>query len=186
MPAGQLFFGFSGRINRGKFWLAVLVFFIVSVVLSLVVTSIAATRYAALYPGNIPYYFSSLGAVGIIAAIIGIGMFVSQLAVAVKRLHDRNKSGWWVLFFFVLPSLLSGIANGYVAPDGGYYDAGSSTIALVCAIGALMIYLWALVELGFLRGTIGPNRFGSDPLETVIARPYPGQAFQPDDRPPLQ
>jgi hypothetical protein len=33
----------------------------------------------------------------------------SGLAVAIKRLHDRNKSGWWLLLFWLVPSLLGGV-----------------------------------------------------------------------------
>ena len=52
-------------------------------------------------------------------------------AIQVKRWHDRDKSGWWVL------------------------------INLIPIIGPL----WALVEIGFLTGTEGSNRFGDNPLE---------------------
>jgi len=61
-------------------------------------------------------------AVSVIAIWVG-------LAIQIKRWHDRNKSGWWVL------------------------------INLVPIIGPL----WALVEVGFQRGTVGPNRYGPDP-----------------------
>ena len=64
---------------------------------------------------------------------LGISVFLLSLIsiiVQVKRWHDRDKSGWWVLINFV----------PVVGP------------------------LWALVECGFLRGTLGDNRFGPDPL----------------------
>jgi len=78
---------------------------------------------------------------------------VSSLAVALKRLHDREKSAWWLLLFYLLPALLYGIAN--VTEYEG----------LVFSLAALGISLWALVELGCLRGASGPNPHGPDPLE---------------------
>jgi uncharacterized membrane protein YhaH (DUF805 family) len=35
---------------------------------------------------------------------------------------------------------------------------------LIFSLASLAVSLWALVELGFLRGTAGPNRYGPDPL----------------------
>ena len=56
------------------------------------------------------------------------------LAVSVKRWHDRNQTGWWVL------------------------------VVLVPVVG----WLWTVWCNGVLRGTPGPNRFGSDPLAGTI------------------
>jgi uncharacterized membrane protein YhaH (DUF805 family) len=74
------------------------------------------------------------------------------LALATKRLHDRNKSAGWLAIFYALPGILERI--------GGF--AGDAEVVLLIASMALSI--WALVELGFLRGTPGPNGYGPDPL----------------------
>ena len=63
------------------------------------------------------------------AAVVGVVLFASSLAVCAKRWHDRSKSAWW------------------------------SLIGFVPAVGAL----WLIIELGFLDGTRGRNRFGPDP-----------------------
>jgi uncharacterized membrane protein YhaH (DUF805 family) len=57
------------------------------------------------------------------------GLAWVSIAVGVKRCHDRDRSGWWLL--------------AHCVPVLGT--------------------LWSLVDLGFLRGTPGPNRFGPDP-----------------------
>ena len=57
-----------------------------------------------------------------------------------------------VLVFFVLPSVLQGMGE----------QTGNA--AYVLQLAAFAISIWALVELGFLRGTVGPNRYGPDPL----------------------
>jgi uncharacterized membrane protein YhaH (DUF805 family) len=75
------------------------------------------------------------------------------LAVATKRLHDRNKSAWWLVPFYALPVVLDGAGN-----------AVDAIMGIVLSLASLAISIWALVELGFLRGTPGPNAYGPDPL----------------------
>jgi uncharacterized membrane protein YhaH (DUF805 family) len=75
------------------------------------------------------------------------------LALGAKRLHDRNKSAWWLALFWLLPGVLQGIGEQI------------GTAGIVLSIAAFAISIWGLVELGFLRGTVGPNQYGPDPLE---------------------
>ena len=63
---------------------------------------------------------------GLLSGLWSLIVLIPAIIVYIKRFHDRDKSGWWVL------------------------------IGLIPIIGAL----WLLVELGFLKGTDGPNRFG--------------------------
>jgi uncharacterized membrane protein YhaH (DUF805 family) len=42
-----------------------------------------------------------------------------------------------------------------------------TAIGWVCALVNLGVGLWFLIELGILKGTPGPNRFGGDPLAAV-------------------
>jgi uncharacterized membrane protein YhaH (DUF805 family) len=74
------------------------------------------------------------------------------LAVATKRLHDRDKSAWWLLLFYALPAVLGNVG-----------DAAGGIGGMLSLVG-VAISIWAMVELGFLRGTPGPNRYGPDPL----------------------
>jgi uncharacterized membrane protein YhaH (DUF805 family) len=49
-------------------------------------------------------------------------------------------------------------------------SAESGTLAsILLGLGAFAVSIWSLVELGFLRGTRGPNRFGPDPLKREVA-----------------
>lgn len=64
--------------------------------------------------------------VGLFSGIFALVALIPAIIVYIKRFHDRDKSGWWVL------------------------------IGLIPIIGSI----WLLVELGFLKGTPGPNRFG--------------------------
>ena len=143
-------FSFNGRINRGKYWLAVLIYVAVW-------TSFVAGSLVWLGGLDIDNLLSFAGA-GLTIWFVGFILFIalawSGLAVGVKRLHDRDKSGWWILLFWLGPGLLGGWQTTAPNMDGSFM--------LSLAAGAIAI--WAFVELGCLRGTPGPNRFGPDPL----------------------
>jgi uncharacterized membrane protein YhaH (DUF805 family) len=82
-------------------------------------------------------------------------------ATAVKRLHDRDKSGWWIVPFLIAPCLL-GIMGDW---PGDSWPAGFLTLVMV-ALG-----LWGFVEILCLGGTSGPNRFGLDPEAPAPRKP---------------
>jgi uncharacterized membrane protein YhaH (DUF805 family) len=138
MDWGNYLFSFEGRINRAKYWLFVLI--------SLIAMAVAFALLFALG-------FSVAGF--IVAGIIYLVLLYCGLAVGAKRLHDRNKSGWWLLVFYLLPNVLSGIGAASQSP-------GLNAITGLVSFGIL---IWAIIELGCLRGTIGPNQYGPDPLE---------------------
>jgi uncharacterized membrane protein YhaH (DUF805 family) len=75
-------------------------------------------------------------------------------ATSIKRLHDRDKSGWWMVPFFVLPGLYNHFADRL--PDS-YAD-------LPLAIAAAVLCLWGFIEMYCLKGSRKTNRFGADPL----------------------
>jgi uncharacterized membrane protein YhaH (DUF805 family) len=142
MNWGHLFFNFSGRINRAKYWLATLVFSAIYIVLAIVGY---LTDNSAIYQA--------------INGMLNIVIFISSLAVGVKRLHDRNKSGWYLVLFYIVPGILvtAGIAISTFMED-------SIVLASILGLAAFAIGVWAFVELGCLRGTFGANRYGPDPL----------------------
>ena len=144
----NIFITFSGRINRAKFWIAALIFTAINVVF--IALAFAGADGTAIQTVN---------------AIVGIAVLISSIGVTIKRLHDRNKSGWYVLLFLVAPIVL--FAAGVMI---GTMSMGSDFVATGLWLIALAIWVWAFVELGCLRGTIGQNQYGSDPLA------YPGYA----------
>ena len=143
------FFSFRGRINRAKYWLALLIFTIVGVVQGL----------GGLALGNAVLF-------QIVNFLIDVAVLVASIAVAVKRLHDRDRSAWWLLLFYLGPVVLAGAG-------GAMMWAGESSLGLtedwslfprLGLLGGLALLVWGLVEIGFRRGTAGYNRFGPDPL----------------------
>jgi uncharacterized membrane protein YhaH (DUF805 family) len=79
----------------------------------------------------------------------------------IKRLHDRDKSGWWIAAFLIAPPLFRSIADRF--------DEWS-VIAVVLSLAAMVLTFWGFVELLFIPGTRGPNRFGPDPRAPAETR----------------
>ncbi len=74
---------FEGRAGRPEFWYFVLGNIVVTIVLRIVDGFFGAHQ------------------MGILGAIYSIGVLVPGIAVAVRRLHDTDRSGWWLLLSFV-------------------------------------------------------------------------------------
>jgi uncharacterized membrane protein YhaH (DUF805 family) len=77
---------FSGRASRSEYWLFVLIFFII---------------YAVCFA--LDYNAIGIGPSGIppLTLIAYLAHFVPGLAVLVRRLHDIDRSGWWLLISLV-------------------------------------------------------------------------------------
>jgi len=135
MEFTHLWFSFKGRINRAKYWLVTLVNGVILAVLFLLAVAVNST------------------ALMILVGLLFVPIIVSSLGITVRRLHDREKSAWWLLLFYLLPGVLQGIGEGI---------GGNASLLLLIISAALSI--WAFVEIGCLRGTAGDNRYGSDPL----------------------
>lgn len=131
---GSLLFRFQGRINRAKYWIATITY--ISVTIALV---------------GLGFFFRFDTIFFIIAAIVFVAVTVSGVAVGLKRLHDRDMSGWWLLIFYLLPAVLDGLGRALGIP-------------IIFSLAGSAISIWALVVLGFLRGTSGANQYGPDPL----------------------
>lgn len=147
MPMSQLLFSFRGRLNRKPYWLTTLVLILIMLVLIVLVVGIGG---ADLLTGDM----SGLGVAFIILLLAYIPLLWIGLAISAKRLHDRNKSAWWLVLFYLVPGILQGVGDRI---EG---------VGIVLTLAGLAISIWALIELGFLRGTVGPNQYGPDPLET--------------------
>lgn len=133
----QLLFGLSGRVDRDKFWKVIVVSGAIFIVGGLMISAIVAFAFG-------------LHRVSFRAGILGL-IFITPLSV--RRLHDRDKSGWRLSGFYALPAGLSFID-----------DAEGMGLPYVFSLASVALSVWGFVELGCLRGTPGPNRFGPDPL----------------------
>lgn len=78
---------FSGRARRKEYWMFVLMNVIASIILA-VVDAMLGTAIGE-------------GAVGVLSLIYALALIIPSLAVAVRRLHDSGRSGWWILICLV-------------------------------------------------------------------------------------
>ncbi|MFA4944982.1 MAG: DUF805 domain-containing protein [Lentisphaeria bacterium] len=117
MTIGRALFSFQGRMRRRDYWLKG---FLVLLPLGIL--------------NNILAYGVDDDGARVVAMVIGIASMWPGFALVVKRLHDRNRSGWFAA------TLLIPFAN-------------------------IVFGIWILIEVWFLRGTVGPNRFGPDPVQ---------------------
>lgn len=81
---------FSGRALRSEYWWWVVFVWIAGLVASLIDRVL-----------GLPVYGTTMNGIqqgsGPIAAIVGLALIIPGLAVAVRRLHDTDRSGWWLL-----------------------------------------------------------------------------------------
>jgi len=113
----RFFFSFNGRLGRSDYWL--------KGILPLCGILILIGLCRSLDPLGHELQII-LGIAYLTLAFIYIW---ASLAIQVKRCHDRNRTGWFLL------------------------------------IGCIpLLQLWPCIEMGFLKGTDGPNRYGEDPL----------------------
>jgi uncharacterized membrane protein YhaH (DUF805 family) len=152
MDLRSLLFSFEGRINRAKYWLAGLIYLIGAMLY--LTTSIYALAGSLRYtdPARVVSLFPIL-LYAIAYPLFAVGMW-SFATTTIKRLRDRNRSGWWIVPFFVFPMLIGEVGD----------RLGESNAVFFIGLVAFVLSIWAFVETFCLRGTRGPNRFGSDPL----------------------
>lgn len=144
---------FSGRSPRAEYWW----FFLFSILASIpagIIDAIIGTQ--------------------IIGGLLSLGLIIPSLAVGARRLHDLDRTGWWMLapLAVILPTIAgAGLFGGLGAIGGllgssGAAGAGVGGAVVILGLGgvigiglSLMLLLWYCT-----RGTSGPNKYGPDPL----------------------
>ena len=90
---------FSGRARPKEYWMFVLFMIIGIVVLTFVDSALglggSSERYADASSTAVGAGFYNSG--GLLTALFALGLLVPSIAVGVRRLHDTDRSGWWLL-----------------------------------------------------------------------------------------
>lgn len=94
--------GFGGRARRKEYWMFLLFSLLISIALM-----IADVMFGTL---------DTKSGVGLLNGLYSLAVLIPSLAVSVRRLHDRDKSGWWLL------------------------------IGLIPLIGAIVLLVWFVME----------------------------------------
>src|SRR5260370_37830397 len=146
-------FRFHGRINRAKWWFGLLVMFCWMILMLALVgrlgTLLGLVGSFSLNIDDVfmivdPATYRSLSSAPLPILVIkaaGTSLFLwVYLAISIKRLHDRDKSGWWMVPFFVMPGLYNQFEDRL--PD--------SYLVLPLSLMAGALCLWAIIEIFFL------------------------------------
>ena len=144
MDFKYLFTSFDGRINRAKWWAGIAIIIVINIVLGFIVFSLFGMSFVG----------------RLLSFVIALALFYPFYAVSAKRFQDRDKPGITALYGLVplLVVSLLGALGLTGAPDQ------PNVLGWICSLINIGIVLWFLIELGILKGTEGPNRFGPDPL----------------------
>ncbi|MCS3731174.1 DUF805 domain-containing protein [Bradyrhizobium betae] len=170
-------FCFDGRINRALLWQALLIVALLATLLGMIDQAIHVANGQTSFRYSLEFDFDfglddlfravdpraypllpSADRPTLMLKVLGTSLFFwIYLATAIKRLHDRDRSGWWIVPFFFAPRLLFHFRD--LLPDSSWFAPFD------WAVHAL--WLWGLVEMFIVPGTSGHNRFGADPLADV-------------------
>jgi len=150
MDVSQILFSFKDRIPRSTWWLVLLAWLLALLPLGLFMAMVID--------------WTGLAGALILFGVLWVALLWISFAVGAKRLHDRDRTGWWQ----AVPIAISAIAALSLKITGGSLKEPSTAAQLLDLVSA-GFSLWLFVEMGFLRGTRGPNRFGPDPLGTSEA-----------------
>lgn len=132
---------FAGRAPRAEYWWFYLAWFIGDRVLTVVDKAL-------------------LGDLELLSIIFGLGLLVPWTAVMVRRLHDIDRTGWWLAAAaFVGAVVLGLIATGLLSDSFTGPGGALSIVAVIAVVVTALVLLIFFVT----PGTAGRNRFGPDP-----------------------
>lgn len=151
MNIPDLLFSTQGRINRGKWWLALLCVLAVTIIVSWVLWSALSTRLFYTFGGRLMMF-----------ALTAFALFATY-NINAKRFHDRNKSSAFALVGVILNGVKAIL--DLIGLTGDPWGANlADNLFQVAIVG---VGIWYIVELGCLRGTAGANNYGPDPMANV-------------------
>jgi uncharacterized membrane protein YhaH (DUF805 family) len=139
MDWAYLFNTFEGRISRQTFWIGIAVLLVAELFSHALAEEIQGDR---------------------LSAIVDLAYAYPEFALCLKRAHDRDQPLWLLIAFFCASALLDFLTVLELTGTDDQPSLSSIAIALPFTVLGLVL----LVELGFRRGTVGPNQYGADPL----------------------
>jgi uncharacterized membrane protein YhaH (DUF805 family) len=184
---------FEGRSRRSEFWLWVLFRFLLNRFIGALAFAFIGPSmmqfgmHPADYAGNpdafLHAYMQSMSPwfhLMPFISLVGLALWLPTLAVEVRRLHDINRTGWWVILPYVITGI--GVIVFFIASGSTLFAAlaahpkgdmsGADGLKLVFGVvGSALLFIllpcliaWIIMLVFYVtEGTKGPNRFGPDP-----------------------
>ena len=142
---------FGGRARRREFWLWTLYLFVSFALLGLLDAALGLDPVpdSSVPPSEWPGYALGSGMTG----LFFVAVLLPQIAVQVRRLHDINAAGWWLL---ILASVYA-LAMMFITLGNEDVGLGLMSFGLLATV--------ALLAISCVVGTKGDNRFGADPRD---------------------
>jgi uncharacterized membrane protein YhaH (DUF805 family) len=139
MDWAYLLNSFEGRIGRQTFWIAMAAITVAEICGHVIAEAVQGDR---------------------LSAIVDLAFTYPEFAIAAKRAHDRNLPLWLLVVFFGGGAMLDLLTVLELTGS----EEQPSLLSIMIAVPFTVLGLALLIELGLRRGTIGPNRYGPDPL----------------------
>ncbi|MBS7008820.1 DUF805 domain-containing protein [Anaerostipes sp.] len=136
------YFDFKGRTSRGNYWWAILAQFIVTFLVGFIAGMLDIEALQTLW---------------------SLAVFIPSISLCVRRLHDLDRPGWWIILMYV-PMILF-IASATMTTVSLLLNSGSTTaggfglVTLVLGLITLVVAVYFLI-LFVKTGTEGANRYG--------------------------
>ena len=137
-------FNYQDRASRSEFWFYMLFAVIVDLV----------AQFLLIIPliGSLLHF------------VVTIVLLWTCIMVGIRRLHDLDRRGWWIIFPYIMLLLMPYmiILGAMIALANGPF-----WLSLALCLASIVSLIYFLI-LSMRRGTVGPNRFGPDPLDIRI------------------
>ena len=139
-----LLFSFRGRISRKMWWVAMLVAIIFMCLVGFLLAFLVLPRIE-----------NAEIVVFLYLSALFLGNWMHS-AINIKRLHDRNRTGWWQLLYFICLNVLN---YSFSSWDRALYVQENPAIPLLFFVG----FIYLAVQIAFLPGDKKKNRYGPPP-----------------------
>jgi uncharacterized membrane protein YhaH (DUF805 family) len=151
MDYARLLFSFNGRLNRAKY---------LAVQLALLTVWLLLWLKSPFLHWQVLHWLAAI-------ALIWI-----NTATTAKRLHDRDRSGWWAVAVLIVNRLTYVYYGLFFGLYFGVDVSGARELLLLMfAVSLSALQTWIIIELFFMIGTDGLNRFGPDPTRSPRKSP---------------
>ena len=141
----RLYMTTDGRIGRQDFWIGILGLFVVGIVVTVILSLLfGMMRFAG----------------RLVGFLLQLVLAYPAYALFAKRFQDRDKPGIYAVILIGI-NIVVGLFS-LIGITGS--PTGMNWFGSLLSLVSLAVAIWFLVELGILRGTVGTNQYGPDPV----------------------
>lgn len=166
-------FSVRGRVGRSRFWLVAALVLATPFLVGFV--GLAVVRSLGIRSASLDIGLVDLTVEGTKARVnTSAWNAILLLPTTIRRMHDRDRSGWRLaafavahLAFFLLAEVAGAVVEGRASvslPLSSTAESILGYLQVAAQLAAIPAPVWCIVELAFLPGTIGANRHGIDPV----------------------